>query len=82
MFKKAAQQGRSERKAEAYSLRYVEALSDARTKLEAFFNILLIMGLPLPSQLLRLIDFFGGHSCSQRISVGQRLPIALRAGQV
>ena len=38
---KAAQQGRSERKAETYSLRYVEALSDARTKLEAFFNILL-----------------------------------------
>ena len=41
MFKKAAQQGRSERNAEAYPLRYVEALSDARTKLEAFFNILL-----------------------------------------
>ena len=36
----AAQQGRSERKAEAYSSLYAEALSDARTKLEVFFNIL------------------------------------------
>ena len=40
MVKKAGQRGRSERNAEAYSLGYVEALSDARTKLEAFFNIL------------------------------------------
>lgn len=40
MFKKAAQRGRNEREAEAYSLRYVEDLSDARTKLEAVFNIL------------------------------------------
>ena len=30
----------SERKAEAYVFRYVEVLSDARTTLEAFFNIL------------------------------------------
>jgi hypothetical protein len=41
MFKKAVQQGRSERKAEAYSLLYIETLSDTRTKLEDFFNILL-----------------------------------------
>jgi len=41
MFKKAVQQGRSERKGEAYSLLYVETLSDTRTKLEDFFNILL-----------------------------------------
>jgi hypothetical protein len=41
MLKKAVQRGRSEREAEAYSFPYVEALSDARTKLEAFFNILL-----------------------------------------
>ena len=41
MFKKAFQRGRSERGGEAYPLRYVEPLSDARTKLEAFFNILL-----------------------------------------
>ena len=41
MVKKAVQQGRSERKAEAYSVLYVEGLSDARTKLADFFNILL-----------------------------------------
>jgi hypothetical protein len=40
MLKKAFQQGRSEREAEAYFFPYVEALSDARTKLEVFFNIL------------------------------------------
>jgi hypothetical protein len=42
MFKKAVQQGRSERGGEAYSGPYVEPLSDARTKLEDFFNILLV----------------------------------------
>jgi hypothetical protein len=41
MVKKAFQQGRSERRGKAYSLPYVEPLSDARTKLEDFFNILL-----------------------------------------
>ena len=40
MFKKAVQRGRSERSDEAYSVRYVEPLSEARTKLAAFFNIL------------------------------------------
>jgi hypothetical protein len=40
MFKKAAQRGRSEQGTEAYVFRYVEVPSDARTKLEAFFNIL------------------------------------------
>jgi len=35
------EQGRSERRGEAYSVLYVEPLSDARTKLEDFFNILL-----------------------------------------
>ena len=40
MFKKILQQGRSERKGEAYSLLYVETLSDMRTKLGDFFNIL------------------------------------------
>jgi len=42
MFKKACQQGRSERRGEAYSVLYVETLSDARTKLEDFFNVLLV----------------------------------------
>ena len=41
MFKKAVQQGRSERRGESYSAPYVEPLSDARTKLADFFNILL-----------------------------------------
>ena len=35
------QQGRSERRAEAYPLGYVEGLNDARTKLADFFSILL-----------------------------------------
>jgi hypothetical protein len=42
MFKKALQQGLNERRGEAYSAPYVEPLSDARTTLETFFNILLI----------------------------------------
>jgi hypothetical protein len=41
MVKKAVQQGRSERRSEAYSVRYVEHLSDARTPLADFFSILL-----------------------------------------
>ena len=41
MVKKAVQQGRSERKGDAYSVPYVEPLSEARTKLADFFNILL-----------------------------------------
>ena len=41
MFKKAVQRGRSEQRGEAYSEPYVEPLSDARTKLADFFNILL-----------------------------------------
>lgn len=45
MFKKNVQRGRSKRWAEAYSLPYVEALSEARTKLADFFNILLERGL-------------------------------------
>ena len=41
MVKKAVQQGRSERGPEAYFFTYVEGLSDARTMLAGFFNILL-----------------------------------------
>jgi hypothetical protein len=54
MFKKAVQRGRSERRGEAYSgypllfpvqrVQNVEPLSDARTKLADFFNILLGKG--------------------------------------
>ena len=37
----AAQQGRSERRGEAYSVLYGEPLNDARTMLADFFSILL-----------------------------------------
>ena len=40
-FKKAIQQGRSERKPEAYCFKYVEGLSEARTKLGGVFNVLI-----------------------------------------
>jgi hypothetical protein len=41
LFRKAVQQGRSERRGEAYSVPYVEPLSDARTPLADFVNSLL-----------------------------------------
>jgi hypothetical protein len=41
LFRKAVQQGRSERRDESYSVPYVEPLSDARTKLADFVNSLL-----------------------------------------
>ena len=44
MLKKAVQQGRSKRRGDAYSVRYVEPLSEARTPLADFFSILL--GIP------------------------------------
>jgi len=43
MLKKAVQQGRSERRPEAYPLGYVEGLNDARTLLADFFSILLYL---------------------------------------
>jgi hypothetical protein len=39
MLKKTVQQGRSERRAEAYPLGSVEGLSDAKTMLADFFSI-------------------------------------------
>jgi hypothetical protein len=42
LFKTTVQQGRSERKAEAYS-EYVEALNDARTTLAVVFNSFLLV---------------------------------------
>ncbi|HBR50467.1 MAG TPA: hypothetical protein DEA71_10320 [Nitrospira sp.] len=41
MVKKTVQQGRSERRGEAYCVPYVEPLNEARTKRADFFNILL-----------------------------------------
>ncbi len=51
MFKKAFQQGRSERRGDAYPEPYVEPLSDARTPLDDFFNILLAL-LPRAHEIL------------------------------
>ncbi len=42
LFRKAVQQGRSERMGESYSVPYGEPLSDARTLLAVFVNSLLI----------------------------------------
>lgn len=44
MFKKTVQQGRKERRGEAYSGSYVEPLRDVRTPLADIFNILLGRG--------------------------------------
>jgi hypothetical protein len=41
LFRKAVQQGRSERRGESYSVPYVKPLSDARTMLADFVNSLL-----------------------------------------
>ena len=41
LFKKVVQQGRNERRGDAYSVPYVEPLSDVRTPLADFFNGLL-----------------------------------------
>lgn len=53
-FKKDGQRGRSERRVEAYFVWYVEGLSDTRTKLTAFFNVLLRGGL-LTRRLRRVV---------------------------
>lgn len=45
MLKKAALQGHSERRGEAYFVPYVEPLSNARTPLAAFLSILLCVAL-------------------------------------
>jgi hypothetical protein len=52
MFKKTVQRGRSERRGEAYPVSYVEPLSDARTKLAVFFNIMLLDKIQFDAQLL------------------------------
>ena len=58
LFRKAVQQGRSERRGESYSVPYVEPLSDARTMLAGFVNSLLrseatIFGIGCPIQMLQ-----------------------------
>ena len=75
MFKKAIQQGSNERRPEAYPLGYVEDLSDARTKLVDFFNILLLNEIQLDAQLFELISTDG------RRRIGQRTLCPLRFGE-
>ena len=53
MLKMAVQQGRSKRRDDAYSWRYVEPLSDVRTMLADFFSILL-----KPVARIAIIDFY------------------------
>ena len=55
MLKKAVQQGRSERRPQAYPLGYVEDLSDARTLLADFFSILLLRCVEVPKR--RVMEF-------------------------
>jgi hypothetical protein len=57
--KKLVQQGRSERRPEAYSVRYVEGLSDARTQLESFCIILSSARLDRPPKRAFLILLHG-----------------------
>ena len=67
LFRKAVQQGRSERRGDAYSVPYVEPLSDARTMLADFVNSLLAAPLNQresrevpPRMLCRAIVRIGG----------------------
>jgi len=68
MFKTAVWRGRSERWAEAYFLPYVEALSDARTKPTAVFNILLRLA-EGAAPLISWSCLFHGGECSFLIRV-------------
>ena len=60
MFNTSRRQGRSERNAEAYCCRYVEALSDARTPLAAVSNIRSVSKMPHACQNHRHPMFIRG----------------------
>jgi hypothetical protein len=76
VFKKAVQQGRSERRGEAYLLAYVEDLNDARTPLVDFFNALLTLLCGMSSEraeeLLQLRASAGRTSDGARFMFFQR----------
>lgn len=89
MFKKAVRRGRSKRRGEAYTVftrppiacqnrrfprPFVEPLSDARTKLEAFFNILLSN---YQHRTRRMLHHSGGHAAEQEAPDGAQ---SFRAG--
>jgi hypothetical protein len=61
LFRKAVQQGRSERRGDAYSVRYVEPLSDARTPLADFINNLLAGLQPLFDNQRRSVRVAPSH---------------------
>ena len=68
MLKKVDQQGRSKRRGEAYSVRYGEPLSEARTKLADFFSILL----GLHRGGLKAADELCDVGCGQKRGVARR----------
>jgi hypothetical protein len=56
MLKKGVKQGRSKRRGDAYSVRYGEPLSEARTPLADFFSNLL-----MPRRVRRGMPLFGAE---------------------
>ncbi len=66
MVKKAVQRGRSQRGGEAYSVRYVEPPSAARTKLADFFNILPGRLCRVPAKRAAQTSGWNPVGCSQR----------------
>ncbi len=66
MVKKAVQRGRSQRGGEAYSVRYVEPPSPARTKLADFFNILPGRLCRVPAKRAAQTSSWNPVGCSQR----------------
>jgi lipoprotein-releasing system permease protein len=71
MFKRGGQQGRNERKAEAYLVCYVEALSDVRTKLTARFNVLNeeMTIMPLPYEIFVGLRYLRAKRRNRTISL-------------
>ena len=69
LFKKAVQQGRSKRRGEAYSVRYVEPLSAARTPLADFFNSLLVKEALVRRLFTYRFQFFANRGLGSRQTV-------------
>ena len=81
LFKKAVQQGRSERRPKAYPLGYVEGLNDTRTKLADFFNSLLNGFLDLAAAETACADpntfWLTVDQCPDWLEVGLEDPLGL-----
>ena len=65
MLKKSVQQGRSERRGEAYCVPYVEPLREARTPLADFFSILLVE--PHMGPQLVIVEYRMAHAPDSRV---------------